>query len=89
MDGKRCMERLIMSKLRTLEIAEECFLHGGENASLFRDLARKAHALHEEMESALSRLKSKHEAEDAEVNAMYRDHHRRRAERLKREIGQG
>jgi len=87
MDGKRCMEKLIMGKLRTLEIAEECFLHGGDNGDLFRGIAKKAHALYEEMESALHRLKGKHEAEDAEVNAMYRNHYRRRAERLKREMG--
>ena len=74
MDGKRCMERLILSKMRTLEIAEECFLHGGENADIFKGIAKKAHALYEEMESALTRLKRDHEAEDALVNAMYRDH---------------
>jgi len=86
MDGKRCMEKLIMSKLRVLEIAEECFLHGGENSDLFKGIAKKAHSLYEEMESALHRLKREHEAEDAAMNAMYREHHKRRAEKLKREM---
>jgi len=89
------MEKLLMLKMEQLEIAESCIEHYSAQSEVFKGLAKKAHALYEEMDRELDNMRKKHESVDADMDKKYHehqhykryhDHHKERAERVKREI---
>jgi len=84
--SERCMEKLLLLKLRQLEIAEGCIEHYSEQSDVFKGLAKKAHSLYEEMDRELQAMRKRHEAADADMDKRYHDHHRERAARVKRDI---